>query len=635
MAILSDAWNWAGNALSDTGDALFGNSNKPGVFGTGQQKFNPYTIDPNAAKTANGAQLAADAQQRLATVDARKAPTMKSAQIGDMQTIGSQTLGAAGQSTAANAGQAAQMQGATIARGEDQQARAMQSNLNQQLMDQSQGKGPSLASMQLKEATDRNNKAAMGLAAATGNGNVALAQRNAMLAQGENNQAAARDAAMARVAEQNAARAQLGQNLGTTRAQDIGVNTTQAQLAQDAGRENMGATNNFALQNAGFAQQTNLANTAAGNDFRLQQAQLDYQRMAQNAQMQNNRTMSQAELNQQAAMQNQQATLANRAQQDAMSQYYFGSQMGLDQADRAAAMQLEGMRAQQSMGQMGLERGAYEDAARRQSNAMGGIINGASGLLGAVSDEKQKTNITPLSSGQAYDLLPTEGKGSVPKAAGKDPMQAAMSQIGGKGSGGSMSPTAMGGAALGGAVDGISGLLSRSPLANILNMGSSPGADPIGSPTGDMKLNRDASLDVNGSIKQINQSTVTNPTNHPGASPMMGQGGFGIGPFRLSDERQKKEIERLSPSEKAISSDLSKLTPYEYEYKNPDMLGAGHGKHVSPMAQDLEGTKLFSGAVSEDENGVKRVDYAKAFGGMLAGMGLMQKEINNLKKGKG
>ncbi len=47
------------------------------------------------------------------------------------------------------------------------------------------------------------------------------------------------------------------------------------------------------------------------------------------------------------------------------------------------------------------------------------------------------------------------------------------------------------------------------------------------------------------------------------------------------------------------------LSSSEYEYADPDMPGAAPGKHVGPMAQELED---LSGVVAEGEDGVKRVD---------------------------
>lgn len=87
---------------------------------------------------------------------------------------------------------------------------------------------PSLAQSQLKQATDRNLKQQMGMAAtARGNVNPALLQRQLMQNQAATNQQAAAQSGDLRLQEQNQATAQLSGALGQQRSQD------QASLAQN------------------------------------------------------------------------------------------------------------------------------------------------------------------------------------------------------------------------------------------------------------------------------------------------------------------------------------------------------------------------------------------------------------------
>lgn len=92
-----------------------------------------------------------------------------------------------------------------------------------------------------------------------------------------------------------------------------------------------------------------------------------------------------------------------------------------------------------------------------------------------------------------------------------------------------------------------------------------------------------------------------------GISGMIGAAAGAIG---LSDERTKK----LKKTESALASSVGALDTiggapgYSYEYKDPDAPGAGHGRQVSSMAQDLERGPRGGEIVRETRQG-KMVDY--------------------------
>ena len=82
---------------------------------------------------------------------------------------------------------------------------------------------------------------------------------------------------------------------------------------------------------------------------------------------------------------------------------------------------------------------------------------------------------------------------------------------------------------------------------------------------------------------------------------------------------------------------LDKLQAYTYEYKDKykNMEEAGPGKHTSVMAQDLEKAgPIGQSMVSENESGVKVVDYAKGYGAILAAQAHLNKRLNELEKKK-
>jgi hypothetical protein len=95
-----------------------------------------------------------------------------------------------------------------------------------------------------------------------------------------------------------------------------------------------------------------------------------------------------------------------------------------------------------------------------------------------------------------------------------------------------------------------------------------------------------------------------------------------------SDENIK---ENVKPAGKKIESFLDALGAHEYSYK-PEAKGSpinGEGRHVSPMAQEIESTELGKGMV-KDTPGGKVVDYGKGFGVMMAAMSEMHDRMKKL-----
>lgn len=98
-----------------------------------------------------------------------------------------------------------------------------------------------------------------------------------------------------------------------------------------------------------------------------------------------------------------------------------------------------------------------------------------------------------------------------------------------------------------------------------------------------------------------------------------------------SDERVKTNIENGS---KEIRGFLDALSAHKYEYKdshkNP-ATGGGEGIYVSPMAQELEKTKLGKDMVRDTPTG-KVVDYGKGFGAMLAALADTNQRLKRLEQ---
>lgn len=128
-------------------------------------------------------------------------------------------------------------QGPGFSSANQDQTRQQQQNLIQMLIDQSMGRGPSVADAQLRQATDRNINAAASMAASgRGPGATASAYNANNMAAGANQQAAA-DSGQLRLQEQLQARQLLGSQLGQTRGQD--QNLAALQLQDKAQRDNL------------------------------------------------------------------------------------------------------------------------------------------------------------------------------------------------------------------------------------------------------------------------------------------------------------------------------------------------------------------------------------------------------------
>lgn len=130
---------------------------------------------------------------------------------------------------------------ANAARGFALDTRGQQQQLIGQLQNAAAGNGPSVAQTQLQLATDKNMQQSLALAS-SGHGNAGLRMRQAQDARASTSQDAAAQSALIKAQEQQAAQAQLGQVLGTTRTQDMGqqgadqsqaLSASQLQLQQE------------------------------------------------------------------------------------------------------------------------------------------------------------------------------------------------------------------------------------------------------------------------------------------------------------------------------------------------------------------------------------------------------------------
>ncbi len=298
-------------AAPQLGQTLTGNSSNAGILGQGQFKAKDIDINSSAfnSNPAND-QLKSSFANQLAQANARKSQQVNASQLSPAQMA-----------------QAAQLDASQQA-----QFRNVQQSLAQQLQNQANGVGPSLAQNQLRQGTDRNIAQAMAMQASQRGTNAGQGLRNIAQNVAQANQQAAADSGNLRLQEQQAAQSALGGLSTNARAQDIG----------------------FAQDNAGLQQQTNLANQAAGNQFALQQGQM----------------------NQQASLANQQAALQQQALNDAQSRFFNQGTMQINDNSQAAKMALEQLRVQQANGLNSANQAGYSDASQRRADFMGNLGGG-------------------------------------------------------------------------------------------------------------------------------------------------------------------------------------------------------------------------------------------------------------------
>jgi hypothetical protein len=143
------------------------------------------------------------------------------------------------------------------------EAAKMQKSLAQQLMEQSQGQGPSLAQMQLQQAADQNIKNQAALIASQRGMNPAQAARSIAMQGASQGQNLASQAAQLRLNEQLQKQQLLEQTLRGQRGLDIGLLGAQTNLYGTAGQLG-GAQQEREMQNYWNAQNIN-AGIAASN----------------------------------------------------------------------------------------------------------------------------------------------------------------------------------------------------------------------------------------------------------------------------------------------------------------------------------------------------------------------------------
>lgn len=128
-----------------------------------------------------------------------------------------------------------------------------------------------------------------------------------------------------------------------------------------------------------------------------------------------------------------------------------------------------------------------------------------------------------------------------------------------------------------------------------------------------------------GLLKNTNSQQNPSPWENFGSVMQTGGQIGGALASMFSDQRVKTNIETV-PSE-YVDNCMDQITPYEFEYEFDQGVPV-----FGVMAQDLEKTSMGQSVVIE-ENGIKKIDIAKATGVLLAMVARLNKRIQELERG--
>lgn len=445
---------------------------------------------------------------------------------------------------------------------------ADQNALIKALQDQMAGVGPSLAQGQLKQATDRGIAQQMAMASSMGNN--PLASRQAMQNQAQIQQQAAADSAQVRMAEQLEASKQLGSMVNTAKEQDITIAKLDAELANDANKEN--------ARNKLTADVTNMTEE---NKINLAQASQD--------------TLAKIET------EKNRLTALNIDSSAALEQAIAKYQGEID----VSKFNAEGFIDASKFNVEKLEQWKRDRAAQmvEKYKLIGSTITNEDAQM--VVDAELK----------AADLYKRYKKGEVQLP----PEEASMLEqiVGGA--------LPIAGGIIGGIYGGPAGAMAGSAggglLSNVLfpkNTTSAQGQQ-FGNTVGSTMQNK--TVDTGGTTVGVNGQSVS-PTSYKSIL-QSGADGADTPNFQKSDERVKNNIKPMLDKDNIAAA----IKAYSYQYNNPK---DGKGKQVGVMAQDVE--KIKPEAVVQGPDGVKVINYNKLAPDMMASLIKQNSKIDELEE---
>lgn len=132
---------------------------------------------------------------------------------------------------------------------------------------------------------------------------------------------------------------------------------------------------------------------------------------------------------------------------------------------------------------------------------------------------------------------------------------------------------------------------------------------------------------MNESSKKKDDSS-TEKTGGDGIASIIGMMGSSEGGGYMESMSDKENKKGVKNGERSVQGFLDAINAHSYKYKDAKF---GEGTHVSPMAQELEKTKVGKSAVIDTPEG-KMVDYGKLGGVMLASQAMLNDRLAELEK---
>ncbi len=105
-----------------------------------------------------------------------------------------------------------------------------------------------------------------------------------------------------------------------------------------------------------------------------------------------------------------------------------------------------------------------------------------------------------------------------------------------------------------------------------------------------------------------------------------------IGGFMMSDEQVKDDI---APATSDLEEFLANLEPQKWDYTDQKYGSTDGQENYGVMAQDMEKSPVGQSFVDEDAEGVKRIDYGKAQGTMMAIIKSLSDRLDGLEGNSG
>lgn len=352
-----------------------------------------------------------------------------------------------------------------------------------------------------------------------------------------------------------------------------------------------------------LAQQLAAAQSQQGGSAAARERQLMQNQAASGRELAQDATVARLQEQQQAQQLLAGQLQVEQQQADALLNQYLQAGFTIEQARQQAAADLEKLKTNQFLSAQGLTAASQEAASGRQAGFLGGLLNAGGGIGAAmISDKNEKKKIKKASKKDMANMLKAQSSAGSKKSIKKDTFADKLSKSGNK-------------------------EIIKSYNKEQAEKGKKL-ADKRRAEKEKSEKDKKSKI-VSAGMQGFSQGMATGSE----ASDAAVSKALNISERARSEISDKKEKKNMATDVK--KDFLDKLQAYTYEYKNPEKPGAGEGRFMSVMAQDLEKAGPIGKSMVQDmEDGTKMVDYGKGFGAILAAQAHLNKRLEELEKKK-